>query len=321
MLWEYSQLSALASVSAAHEHQLSANRMNDRFQELTVFVRAAETGSFSAAARSLGLSQPSVSRIVSELEARLETRLMLRTTRRIVPTEAGRVFLNRAKEVMRMLEMAEETAKTKDSLSGVLRVALPGIVATRSVIPSLPGFLASHPALKIELLTADTLHDLVGERVDLAIRFGTLEDSGFGARKIGVEPRMILASPEYLAREGTPLTVNDLTSHQIVAGPGGSDKPFWTLNRGGEAFSIKIDPLVRVASAESLLGCAIAGLGLTIGSTWAAGDALRSGQLVPVMSNYQVASVDVHAVFPVGPEPSRKTRLFTEHLCTLFKEL
>jgi DNA-binding transcriptional LysR family regulator len=295
--------------------------MNDRFQELTVFVRAAETGSFSAAGRSLGLSQPSVSRIVSELEARLETRLMLRTTRRIVPTEAGRAFLIRAKEVLRVLEEAEETAKTTDSLSGLLRVALPGIVATRSVIPSLPGLLASHPGLKIEMLTADTLHDLVGEGVDLAIRFGPLEDSAFGVKKIGVEPRMILASPEYLAREGTPLTVDDLASHHIVAGPGGSDKPFWRLSQDGQVFSIKVDPLVRVASAESLLGCAIAGLGLTIGSTWAAGEALRSGQLVPVMTNYQVASVDVHAVFPGGPEPSRKTRLFTEHLRAIFQAL
>jgi DNA-binding transcriptional LysR family regulator len=295
--------------------------MNDRFQELTVFVRAAETGSFSAAGRSLGLSQPSVSRIVSDLEARLQTRLMLRTTRRIVPTEAGLAFLGRAKEALRVLEDAEETARITDSLSGLLRVALPGIIATRSVIPSLQGFLVDHPALKIELLTADTLHDLVAEGVDLAIRFGALEDSAFGARKVGVEPRMILASPEYLARKGTPVTVADLASHQIVAGPGGSDKPFWTLTQGRQVFSIKVDPLVRVASAESLLGCAIAGLGLTIGSTWAAGDALRSGRLVPVMTDYQVASVDVHAVFPGGPEPSRKTRLFTEHLCTLFKEL
>ena len=295
--------------------------MNDRFQELTVFVRAAETGSFSAAARSLGLSQPSVSRIVSDLEARLGTRLMLRTTRRIVPTEAGAVFLAKAKQALRALEDAEEIARATDSLSGVLRVALPGIVATRSVIPSLPGFLAAHPKLKIELLTADTMHDLVAESVDLAIRFGVLEDSGFGAKKIGVEPRMILASPAYLARQGTPATVEDLEFHQIVAGPGGSDKPFWTLAKGTEIFSIKVDPRVRVASAESLIGCATAGLGLTIGSTWAAGDAIRSGLLVPVMTDYQVASVDVHAVFPGGPEPSKKTRLFTEHLRAIFKAL
>lgn len=317
----YAASSVLPSVSTVHEHQLSVNQMNDRFQELTVFVRAAETGSFSAAGRSLGLSQPSVSRIVSDLEARLGTRLMLRTTRRIVPTEAGLVFLRSAKEVLRVLEYAEESARVKDSLSGVLRVALPGIVATRSVIPSLPEFLANHPELKIELLTADTMHDLVAEGVDLAIRFGPLEDSAFGAKKLGVEPRMIMASPAYLARFGTPATADDLSSHYFVTGPGGSDKPFWTLTQGEKSFSVKVDPVVRVLSAESLIACVIAGLGLTIGSSWAAGDELRSGRLVPVLTNFEIASVEVHAVFPGGREPSKKTRLFTEHLMEVFKKL
>ena len=295
--------------------------MNDRFQELTVFVRAAETGSFSAAARSLGLSQPSVSRIVTELEARLGARLMLRTTRRAVPTTEGLVFLRKAKEVLRSLDEAEDVAGSTDRLRGVLRVALPGIVATRSLIPSLPEFLDSHPCLKIELLTADTMHDLVAEGVDLAVRFGTLEDSAFGAKKIGVEPRMIVASPDYLARFGVPTTVKDLSLHHFVTDPGGSDKPIWTLTDAQQCYTVKVDPVVRVASAESLLACAIAGLGLTIASSWAAGDELRSGRLIPVLTNFQIPSVDVHAVFPSGRETSKKTRLFTKHLMDLLEKL
>lgn len=291
--------------------------MNDRFQELTIFVRAAESGSFSAAARSLGLSQPSVSRVISELEARLGTRLMLRTTRRIVPTEAGIAFLSRAKEALRLLEDAEETARATDSLGGILRVALPGILATTAVIPSLPGFMSKHPGLKVELLTADRHHDLVAEGVDIAIRFGDLENSSFGAKRIATVPRMIMASPGYLALNGTPATLEDLDHHKFLVGPGGSDKPQWTLLQGRKTFLVKIEPLVKVASAESLIGCALAGLGLTIGSWWSAGDEVRAGRLVPVLTDFEVPSVSVHAVFPGGREPSKKTRLFVEHLVSI----
>ncbi len=155
--------------------------MSDRLQELAVFIRAAESGSFSRAARELGLSQPSVSRIVGELEARLGVTLLLRTTRRITLTHAGELFLDRAREILAGLEEAEDAARGLDSLRGLIRLALPVIYGTREVIPRLAEFLAMHPQLRVEMTVSDERQDLVAEGADVAIRLG--DARGFGVRR------------------------------------------------------------------------------------------------------------------------------------------
>ncbi len=169
--------------------------MSDRLQELTVFARAAESGSFSRAARELGLSQPSVSRIIGELEARLGVKLLLRTTRRVTVTDAGVLFLDRAREILAEIEDAEDAARGVDSLRGTIRLALPLLYGTREIVPLLPQFLAMHPLLQVEMAFADERQDLVAEGAEVAIRLGTLSDSVFGARKLKTLERMLVASP------------------------------------------------------------------------------------------------------------------------------
>lgn len=156
--------------------------MSDRWQELSVFVRVAEGGSFSRAARELRMSQPSVSRIIRELEARLGVKLLLRTTRHLSLTNAGAIFLERAKPVIDDWEDAEDAARGADSLRGVIRIAMPVMYGTRAVIPCMPLFLAMHPDLRVEITMSDERQNLVTDGVDLAIRVGTLDDSSFGAR-------------------------------------------------------------------------------------------------------------------------------------------
>jgi DNA-binding transcriptional LysR family regulator len=311
----------ICSVSVQFEQQIFAQRMSDRFQEMNVFVRTAETGSFSAAARELGLSQPSVSRIVSELEKRLEIKLLLRSTRKIVPTEAGVAFLQRARQVLFDLEEADEAARGMDSLRGMLRVALPSVLAVRVVIPRLPEFMALHPLLKIELLTSDLMHDLVAAGADMAIRFGRLEDSAFGAKKLAVEPRLLVASPAYLQAYGTPQSPSDLIKHDCIAGPGGSANLNWRLLRDGQATTVKIEPRIQVTAAEALLASARAGLGITIASSWICGAELKTGELVRLLPHYTLEPVDVHAVFPAGREPSQKIRLFTAFLQQILADI
>src|SRR6202012_488404 len=163
-------------------------QMSDRLQELQVFMRAAESGSFSRAARELSLSQPSVSRIVGELEARLGVTLLLRTTLRITVTDAGALFLDRAREILAEIEDAEDAARGLDSLRGTIRLALPIVYGTREIIPNLPKFLEMHPLLNVEMQVVDARQDLVAEGADMAIRLGDLEDSVFGARKLATLP-------------------------------------------------------------------------------------------------------------------------------------
>jgi DNA-binding transcriptional LysR family regulator len=207
--------------------------MSDRLQELAVFVRAAESGSFSRAGRELGLSQPSVSRIVGELETRLGVKLLLRTTRRITVTDAGALFLTRAREILAEIEDAEDAARGLDSLRGTIRIAMPIVYGTRQIIPRLPKFLATHPLLRVELSVVDERQDLVAEGADVAIRLGELDDSAFGARKLETLPRYLVASPAYLAARGTPKTPADLASHDCIFGPGLFGRASWSFNRNG----------------------------------------------------------------------------------------
>lgn len=287
--------------------------MADRLQELTVFVRVAETGSFSRTARGLGLSQPSVSRIVSGLEARLGVSLLLRSTRKINLTEAGLDLLDRARRIIADVEDAEAAARGTDGLRGILRVALPVTYGVREVIPRLPRFMDAHPDLKVELMMADRLEDLVAEGVDVAIRLGQLADSSLKARKIASAPRMVVASPDYIARRGSPETPGDLAGHDFILGPGPA-RQTWTFQRGTSTVSVAAVGRLQAASAESVIAAARAGLGVALASLWMCRSELARGELVSILAAFKLDPVDAHAVFPPGRNPSRKAYALVDYL-------
>ena len=219
--------------------------MSDRFQQLGVFVRAAETGSFSRTARELGTTQPSISRTIAALEARLGVKLFLRTTRRITLTEAGSVLLERTRHILPEIDDAEDAARGTDSLRGLIKVAMPIAFGVREVIPRLPALLAEHPELKLDLAMADGAEDLVAEGVDMALRLGRLADSGFATRKLASAPRLLVASPGYLAKRGVPVLLADLAGHDCIFGPGLRDE------RGGRTSPMRINRPFRWASGST----------------------------------------------------------------------
>ena len=288
--------------------------MSDRIQQLTVFTRAADGGSFSRAARELGLSQPSVSRIVSELEARLGVKLVLRTTRRLTLTDAGAAFLARARRVVSELEDAEDVARGIDSLRGTIRVALPVLFGTRAVIPRLPEFLARYPELHVTLMLADERQDLVVEGADVAIRFGPLGDSAFGARRIATTERWVAATPAYLQARGVPRTPDDLAQHDCIFGPGGFGRARWTFTRAGKTVSVPVRGRVRTDSAAGMFACLMAGMGIAIVSDVMSGPEIESGTLVRLLPGWAMERADVYAVFPAGPRPSAKVRALIDHI-------
>ncbi len=293
---------------------LYVRRMSDRLQELSAFVRAAETGSFSRVARELAVSQPSISRMVARLEARLGVKLLLRTTRHVTPTDAGAAFLERARQVLGDLDDAEDAARGVDSLHGTLRVVMPGAFAIREIIPRLPAFLAQHPRLRLDLLISDRLDDLVAEGADMALRLGRLADSGFGARLLATASRRAVAAPAYLAARGNPRTLADLSGHDCIVGPGFSGRSGWGFMRSGTVTSVAVEGRVQAASAEGVIACAKAGLGIALASQWMCRAELEAGELVPILQDYQLESVDVHAVYPGGRRPSLKLRTFSDYL-------
>jgi DNA-binding transcriptional LysR family regulator len=288
--------------------------MSDRLQELAVFVRAAESGSFSKAARELGLSQPSVSRIIGELETRLGVKLLLRTTRSITVTDAGALFLTRAREVLADIEDAEDAARGVDSLRGTLRITMPIVYGTRNIIPRLPRFLRQYPLLRVELSVADERQNLVVEGTDVAIRLGPLNDSGFGARKLATVPRFLVAAPSYLAERGTPKTPADLASHDCIFGPGLFGRTTWSFTRNGAETSVDVHGRITTDSGPGVFASVLAGLGIAMTSPVMAGPEIESGALVPLLKSYKLAPVDVYAVFPAGPRPSTKVRALVDFL-------
>ena len=288
--------------------------MNDRHQELRVFVRAAQSGSFSRAARELGLSQPSVSRILGELETRLGVKLLLRTTRRITLTDAGALFLDRAREILAQWEDAEDSVRGIDSLRGTIRLALPVIYGAREVIPRLPEFLATHPLLRVEMTIADRRQDLIAEGADVAIRLGRLPDSGFGARKLAVLERYLVAAPAYLRQRGCPGTPAELAGHDCILGPGGFGQDSWAFTRNGTLISVDVQGRIQTDSGSGAFASVLAGLGIAIASTAMCGPELRAGTLERLLPDYALEPVEVHAVFPGGPRPSAKVRAFVDFL-------
>jgi DNA-binding transcriptional LysR family regulator len=288
--------------------------MSDRLQELAVFVRAAESGSFSRAARELGLSQPSVSRIVGELEARLGVTLLLRTTRRITVTDAGALFLDRAREILADVEDAEDAARGVDSLRGTIRLALPVLYGTREIIPRLPKFLGLHPLLRVEMAVVDARQDLIAEGADVAIRLGELDDSAFGARKLQTLERMLVASPAYLKVRGTPKTPADLASHDCIFGPGNFGRDSWSFSRNGTETSVDVRGRIHTDSGPGVFASVMAGLGIAMASTVMCGAEVKAGLLVPLLRGYKLEPVEVRAVFPGGPRPSAKVRALVDYL-------
>jgi len=289
--------------------------MTDRWLEVEVFIRVAESGSFSRAAKELGLSQPSTSRIVTGLETRLGVKLLLRTTRNVAITEAGAAFLERARQAAADLEDAEDAARGVDSLRGTIRLAVPIVYGTQSVIPALPGFLERHPDLRVEITMRDERQNLVAAGVDVAIRMGALEDSTFGARQIASVARVLVASPGYLARRGMPTKPEELALHDaLLHEQSFPEKHTLKLVKAGRETVVTLRGRVKVDAAPGILAAAVAGLGIANVTALMSAQELHDGSLVQVLPDYELEPLKAFAVFPSGPKPSAKVRSLVSHL-------
>ena len=290
--------------------------MSDRWQEMAVFVRVAETGSLSRAGRELMLSQPSVSRVVGALEARLGTTLLLRTTRSISLTEAGSLYLERVRSLLAEVEEAEQAARGVDSLQGVIRLALPVLYGSRAVVPALSTFLARHPDLRVEITMSDARQNLIMDGVDVAIRLGVgpPADSTFGARRLAVVERLVVAAPAYLAARGTPANPAELARHDCIVQHGMFGRESWRFTHNRTATSVDVPARLWINSASGILAAAVAGLGIALATRVMAGEELRDGRLTQFLKSYRLDPAEVYAIYPAGPRPSAKVRAIVDHL-------
>jgi DNA-binding transcriptional LysR family regulator len=281
---------------------------------LKLFTRVARLGSFSGAARECGMAQSQVSRLVADLEAGLGARLLSRTTRAVVPTEAGLEFLARMEPILAAIEDAENSVRETGELRGVLRLGMPSTMATRIVLPRLREFTEAHPALQVEVLLDDSRQDMVREAVDVGIRVGPMPDSGGTARLIGHMRRVLVASPGYVDRHGAPATPDDILVHRVITGPASAHPTSWQFERDGEQSSLHPQANIVTNDTAGAIAAAVAGLGLTSTTSWAAAQELQEGTLVRLLPAWTMSVLPVHAYFPLGRATRLAARAFVDFI-------
>lgn len=291
--------------------------------EMSVFVRAVELGSISAAARSLRLSASAASHRLAQLEEQIGARLLNRNTRALQPTEAGHIFYEHAIEVLRAVERAESSMATASGVpTGALRVTAPLGFGRRVLAPLVAEFSALYPKVELRLRLADHCLDLLSEGVDIALRMSVLADSTLVARKLVDCPRVLCASPSYIAAHGAPESLEDLASHNcLVLRLQGSLEARWAFETPKGSQMIAVGGRFDVDDGEVLTAWALQGQGIVLKPYWEVADHLRSGDLVHVLPDETPAPVRLALVYPHRQQMPAKVRVFADFMIERTKGL
>ncbi len=297
----------------------------NRIDAMQIYVRVAELASFTQTADTMGLPKSSISAAVQQLESELGTRLLHRTTRRVQMTQDGQVFYERCKDLLADFEELQSLFRNDQAaLQGRLRVDMPIKVATEVVLPRLPEFLQSHPALDIELSSTDRRVDLIREGFDCVLRVGELDNSNHIARPLGCYRMVNCASPGYVSRFGFPRHPDELAGHRLihyVSTLGARDSGFEYLDPDN-ASSVKyiaMEGALTVNNSDAYLGACLAGLGIIQVPEYGVRAALDSGQLVELMSQYRAAPMPVSLIYANRRHQPRRVRVFMDWLDAIMR--
>lgn len=285
--------------------------------DLEVFARMVSAGSMSAAGRELGLSPAVVSKRLRRLEDRLGTRLMNRTTRQISLTEAGQGFYERVVAILAGLEDAESfVSRRSNTAKGTLKISAPTSFGRMHIAQHLKAFFEQNEDIQIKLNLHDDMTDIVGEGYDLAIRIAELKDSSLVARKLAPVRRILCATPEYLAENGTPSSLADLEHHTCIAN---HNSDTWKLENDEEIFHFRPTGPIQTNSSEVVREAVLSGTGIALRSTWDIGESINSGQLQQVLPQFESSRlVAIHAIYASKTFLPLKVRLFIDYLAELY---
>ena len=286
----------------------------DRFLLMQSFVRAVETGSFSAVARELGTGQPNISRQVASLERHLGTRLLHRSTRKLTLTPEGERYYAEARRVLDAIAEAESNARGEHAPRGLLRVACPTLLGRTHVLPHVKPLLRQYPQLEIDLQIGDRYVDLVEEGIDLAIRIGTLKDSALKARRIGSAERVCVASREYLAEHPEPALPHELRSHNCIV---------YTLASAGNRWSfggsdVTVHGSFRVNTPDGIRSAVLDGIGIAYSPVWLFEDAIRDGRVKALLTAHRGPPVPIHFIYAANRLLPTRARLFMDFIASAF---
>lgn len=292
----------------------------DKFQEMRAFVTVVDTGSFVRAADALNLSKTAVSRLVGEMEARLGTRLLHRTTRKLSLTQEGEVFLERCRQLLDGVAEAEaELSAHSGEAVGQLRVNVPVTFGLLHLAPLWPAFMALHPKVVLDVTLADRLVDLVDEGYDLAVRIARLQTSSLVSRQLTSTRMILCASPEYLRRHGAPENPIDLARHSVIAYTLLAMGEQWEFEGPQGPVSVKVVPRMRTNSGDTCCAAAVQHQGIVLQPSFLVGAHLASGALVEVLPQYRSIELGVYAVYPTRKHLTPKVRALIDFLVNAFR--
>lgn len=294
----------------------------DRMTAMETFVAVVEAGSFSAAARRLNVGQPAVSKSIAQLEDRLGTRLLLRSTRGLNTTDAGQRFYEHARVAIEEADEADHAARqSSESLSGRLRVSAATTFARLHIMPALKRFLDEHPQLDIDIVLDDRNIDLLEEGMDVSLRMGSLDDSAMTARRIGRSPRLVVGTPAYFAEAGVPATPADLSRHQAIVYSQRGGGESWSFSQNGTETAVMVSGRVRVSAAEGIRTAVLGNMGIAVASQWMFAPELADGSVRAVLTDWQLPAVDLWAVFPAGRLVTSRARAFVAFVESVLAEM
>jgi len=291
----------------------------DRLESLEAFVAVTEAGSLTAAAQRLGLSPTMIGKHLRTLEARLGVRLITRTTRRQSLTEAGELFLERARRVLREAAEAEDAVATvRGAPAGLLKISAPISFGVARLAPALAAFMAAYPKVEVELSLSDTRSDAVGDGFDVAFRVGPLPDSGLIARPLGPYRMVVCAAPAYVAAQGEPATPYDLEAHRCLGLTHWGLRHAWRFDGPDGGIEVPIQYRLRIDSGPALRAAALAGAGIIRQPEALVGEDIAQGRLVALLPAYDLPARPLYLVYPPDRTPTAKQRVFIDFALAQF---
>lgn len=283
--------------------------------DILVFTKVVETRSFTGAAEQLGLPKSTVSRKLAQLEERLGVRLVQRTTRKLALTEIGEAYYERCARIVGDLAAAEQLVTDMQSTPrGRVRVTAPIDLSMRHLGAICARFVAAHPDVNVELEASDRVADLIEEGFDVAVRFGTLQESTLIARRLCKIETLLVAAPAYLARRGAPAIVDDLEEHERVLFTPSPRVQSWTLVHGDATYEFGRPVRFSSNNVGAARDAVLAGAGIALLAEFMVADDIAAGRLVPVLRDWRSRAIDAHAVYPARQNLPPRLSLFLDHL-------
>jgi DNA-binding transcriptional LysR family regulator len=291
----------------------------DRFDCIQSFVRVVETGSFSAVARELNTTQPTVSKQIAALEEHLDTQLLARSTRKLQLTEAGARFFEHCQGVLEAMATAESSVGQRQQPVGTLRVNCPVAFGQHQIMPYVKGFLARYPTVKLDLNFSDRFVDLVEDGADLAIRIGQVNHPMLITQQIGLTRRVTVAASDYFSDRPEPQSPQELVNHNCIVFTRLATGNEWHFQHPGGTTQVVVNGNLQVDNSTAIREAVLSGLGIAVCPVWLFGDLLASESLRVILKAYQPIPLPIHAIYRRGRFVSAKVRCFIDYLTTEFK--